>query len=221
MTTADYEVGATATITIGTPDGAGDTTLDLTVTSGRTQTVTNPTATPNVGHTEWTLELVLDEPGDWTIVAVADGTGANEASYTLHVAPQPPPSTGMYANTGDWAAYTGEAPKAGLPKLMRRATLDVRRVTKCAVYEVDDDKLPTDADLLQALQDAVCEQASYCIDSGRAKGIVSPTTSFSLGKLSRSTGGGASAGSASGPDFSPHAYTILDDAGLTGWGPIN
>lgn len=217
----DWEVGQTATVTIGTPDGAVDTTLTLTVTAPLTGTVTHPTATPNTNHTEWTLLLEVTEPGDWTIVAIAEGTGAGEASYTLHTAPQPPPSTGMYANTGDYATYTGEAPKAGLPKLLRRATLDVRRQTMTAVYDVDAvTKLPTDAGLLQALKDAVCEQASYCIDTGRAKGVVTPTSSFTLGKLSASKGG-SSGSTASGPNFSPHAFQILNDAGLTGAGPLN
>lgn len=218
MTT--YEVGQTAIVTIDTPGGALDTTLALTVTSPDTATVTTTSATPNVDHTSWTLNLEVDEPGDWTIVAVAAGSGANESSLTLHVAPQPPPSPGAYATTADWAGWFG-APPDGVALSLRLAELDVKGKIRCALYDTDDDDLPTDTALLAALRNATVLQAKHRRDTGRASGASGGAGQFSLGKVSVGPRDASKilGGMPNDPLFSADAWQFLFDAGLTGWGP--
>ena len=218
MTT--YEVGQTAVVTISTPGGAVDTTLTVTVTSPETGTVTNPVATPNGGHTSWTFNLLVDEAGDWAIVAVAEGSGANEDSLVLHVAPQPPADPGAYATTADWAAKFG-APPDGIAETLSMAELEVRAKIRSAIYEVDGDGLPSDATQRAAVRLATVLQAKFMRTTGRATGVDGGNTNFSIGKVSVGRGGPAKVvgGMPGDPTFSAHAWQVLFDAQLTGWGP--
>lgn len=109
--------------------------------------------------------------------------------------------------------------------LLTRASRDVDRALLAAVYDVDDDGVATDVDVLAALRDATIEQVAGMIESGdrTGTGAAPPTSSFSIGKVSVVRGGQGAGGSAAqasriGPLW-PQAWQILQQAGLTGHSP--
>lgn len=217
MTT--WEVGQTATITITLDTFGVDTDVDLAVTSP-TGVESTPTATAGGTNATWTATVDVNEAGDWAVVATVTGTGQTEVSQTLHVAPQPPPSPGAYATTADWAGWFG-APPDGVALSLRLAELDVKGKIRCALYDTDDDDLPTDTALLAALRNATVLQAKHRRDTGRASGASGGAGQFSLGKVSVGPRDASKilGGMPNDPLFSADAWQFLFDAGLTGWGP--
>lgn len=134
----------------------------------------------------------------------------------------------VYATSGDLTAYPVTVPagvSAGL--LLQRASRDVDRALLTAVYETDDDGMPTDADIRQALRDATCEQVAGYLDSGdlTGTGAAPPTAGFTIGKISVQRGGqGASGGAVQSVKIGvlyPQAWQVLQQAGLTGQGPYS
>jgi hypothetical protein len=84
----------------------------------------------------------------------------------------------VYATIDDYTEYTGEplptvdewALHAGTsspvelpPRIFIRASLAIDKALVGARYEVDDDGLPTDADLVTALKEATCAQARLLV----------------------------------------------------------
>ena len=60
----------------------------------------------------------------------------------------------------EWASHAGMgAPMEIPPRIMARASLAIDKALIGARYEVDEDGLPTDAILVEALRDATCAQA--------------------------------------------------------------
>jgi len=76
-----------------------------------------------------------------------------------------------YAAPEDVAAWTGQDAPAAATRLILRATELIDSVITAA-YDTDDDTgLPTDADLLQDLNDAVCAQVEAWAETGEANDI--------------------------------------------------
>lgn len=96
----------------------------------------------------------------------------------------------IYATSGDYTAYADGAAPANIDALLRSASRLVTRQLSTAIYDVDDDGLPTDAGNLQAVKDATCEQVTVWQALGidpAAQGLLAPQGLIS----SKSLDGGA------------------------------
>lgn len=70
-----------------------------------------------------------------------------------------------YADIDDYAAYVGVPLAKEFPsRIMTRASLEIDKALVGARYEVDDDDMPTDTELLAALKDATCAQARPLVE---------------------------------------------------------
>lgn len=134
-----------------------------------------------------------------------------------------------YATAVELEDGTGTHPGLGyLPtnadQLLYRASRDVDRATQCATYETDEDDLPTDPVVLQALKEATIEQVAYQLTVGNTDGVVHAMQSGvpsneSAGSVSLSRGP-SSGGSTDGlPWLGVQAGWILRQAGLLGQAP--
>jgi hypothetical protein len=108
--------------------------------------------------------------------------------------------------------------------LLDRASRQIDRAIQCAVYDVDDDGLPTDAKVTTALKEATCEQVAYNLEVGNTSGIPHGLQSgvpsgSSAGEVSLSRGTSAGGASADQPWLGDQAASILRTAGLLGPGP--
>jgi hypothetical protein len=108
--------------------------------------------------------------------------------------------------------------------LLARASRDVDRAIQCAVYDTDDQGLPTLPLIVTALKQATCEQVAYQLEIGNVDGIahglqsgVPSGSSAGLVELSRgpSTGGAT----VDQPWLGDQARQILRVAGLIGQEP--
>jgi hypothetical protein len=117
----------------------------------------------------------------------------------------------VHATASDWDTYIGTARPTNLTALLRRASLDVDGELVAAVY------YSTDADVRAALAEATCEQAVWRKTQGMSSGIDASTYSaVAIGSVSlaRRASDDATRGS-----FSPQAFQVLQNAGLTGQAP--
>lgn len=132
-----------------------------------------------------------------------------------------------YATPAQLTAWlpAGKAPatEAEATRLLERASETVDTALITAVYDVDDDGLPTDADVALALQKATCAQVEYVLDTGDETGAGSQYSDVQIGsvRLARAQKGGGA--TATTPTLAPHASDLLRTAGLlpgvviTGW----
>ncbi|MBN1174562.1 MAG: hypothetical protein JXA67_20505 [Micromonosporaceae bacterium] len=126
----------------------------------------------------------------------------------------------VYATTADLGQELLTRITADPDRLLAVASRDVDTALLCAVYDVDDvTGLPTDADVLTALTAATVEQVYGYVEAGdqRATGAGQPQ-SFSIGSLSVQRGQQAT-GPAKVGDLYRGAWLVLQQAGLTGYGP--
>lgn len=108
--------------------------------------------------------------------------------------------------------------------LLVRASRDVDRAIQCAVYDVDDNGLPTDNKIADALKEATCEQVAYQLEIGNANGIAHGLQSgvpsgASAGLVEVSRGPSAGGATADQPWLGGQARQILRQAGLLGQQP--
>jgi hypothetical protein len=126
-----------------------------------------------------------------------------------------------YATSTDYEDELGTAP-ANIDRLLTLASRDVDAALISAVYDVDDEGLPTTAAHIVAFREATIEQTAYYLDTGDETGTGGSQTytSVSIGSvaLSRPQSGGAGGGSAARP-LAPQAHSVLQLAGLTGHEP--
>lgn len=128
-----------------------------------------------------------------------------------------------YATAAELVAYLGdEDPPANAATLLDRASVDVDSVLIGAWYAVDDDGLPTDAAVIEALSRATCAQVHYWMESGNTSGVdtAGGWRDVSIGnvRLSRVAGGSGTEGA--GGEFAPAAAKILRLAGLLPIAPM-
>lgn len=134
-----------------------------------------------------------------------------------------------YATAVELQNGTGTHPGLGyLPdnadQLLYRASRDVDRAVQTATYEVDDDDLPTDPVVLQALKEATIEQVAYNLSMGNADGIIHPMQSGvpsgeSAGSISLSRGPSAGGSTDGLPWLGAQAGWILQQANLLNQAP--
>lgn len=141
--------------------------------------------------------------------------------------PAGPSAVRVYATEAEYATWLGveEAP-AGAATALIRASRAVDQMLLTAVYDVDDDGLPTDTAHAEALRDATCAQAEYAAAAGDPNlvGAGAPSgaiTQVGLGSLSYAKTAAAGIGGTSGlARWSSEAWQILQRAGLTGGGVL-
>jgi hypothetical protein len=122
----------------------------------------------------------------------------------------------VYATEAEYAAWLGTAAPAGSTRALRAASGRVDELLIAAVYDVDEDGMPTDEAHLAALRDATCAQADYqrAVGDPNSVGAAGQWASVSIGSASLSRGQAAGGGTASSPKYSSEAYGILQRAGL-------
>lgn len=120
-----------------------------------------------------------------------------------------------YATEAEFTAWLNPDPvPAGAARLLRDASEDVDEMLLTACYRVDEDDMPVDDPVKEALRDATCAQALHRSEHGDDVEIATSGEAVSLGPLS--FGGTSKGGNASGsvPQRSPRALRILRNAGL-------
>lgn len=126
----------------------------------------------------------------------------------------------MYATPAELGALLEPEPApANARRLLARASRVIARATLCAVYDVDEDGLPVSQTLKDAMRDATCEQVAYWLETGADEGIGTGYTSIGIGSVNLARAG-ASAGDEDEAWACEQALLILQQAGLTGRGPV-
>jgi len=135
----------------------------------------------------------------------------------------------IYASATDcWgtSSWTGATAPSNATTLLRSASLLVRKATAAAIYPVDTNGLPTDADILAAFQQATCAHAAALQAAGvdpAAAGTVPGIGATAIGSASVTYAGAAEATAAKQrltQELAPEATLILQAAGLIGNPPL-
>lgn len=222
--TTEYEEGDYRIPYLDVTPNDGTTVVTLAVESPLGVT-TNPV--PVQSGDRWTAPGYALTAGDWYERWTVTGTGRGKAYYELKVSPDPgtlPSGARVYATTADYAHHLLTSTPTGAKRALWVASKMVDEMLLTAVYDVDDDNMPTDVDVIIAMRNATCEQAEFA-STGGDRYVIGATrpSSFSLGKLSvtrPAPSAGAGLGGL-GPrgEWSPRAWATLQAAGLTGHEP--
>lgn len=187
----------TALLTVAPFDGATAAALTVYAPDG---TVSHPTASTTDGGATWSAPLTYTAAGVWRLAWSVTGMGASVESELVSVAPSPgPPSGGRtYATTTQLANYLGAAPPLDSARLLERATqlLDADFL-RPAVYDVDDEGMPTNALVIGAFAEAVCAQVEFWGEVGEETDISGPVSDVAIGSVSLKYGAGGSGGGSS------------------------
>ncbi|MEU2393976.1 hypothetical protein [Streptomyces sp. NPDC007369] len=120
-----------------------------------------------------------------------------------------------YATPEALAAWTGRPAPPDAERLLARAGEDIDSALLTAVYAVDEDGDPLDAEIRAALSSATCAQVEYQIATGDdGTGAGGQWDSVSIGPVSLS-GRSTRTPATTGVDLAPRADRILRRAGLT------
>jgi hypothetical protein len=213
LTVSPFDGTTTATLQIEAPDG-----------TPTAQTPTSQDDVPAVGTQTWTGQgYELTTPGEWIERWTVTGQGASKARHLILVAPDPAAQltgTRVYATTADYATHLRAAPPTGARRALAEASRDVDDMLLTAVYDVDDDGLPTDPAVAAALRDATVIQADYRRGLGDPHGrdagriVAGQIGSVSVTRSGTPSGQGAPA------RFASKAWQVLQQAGLVGYGPL-
>jgi hypothetical protein len=99
------------------------------------------------------------------------------------------------------------------------ASLDVDQMLLTAVYDTNEQGLPTDQDVVDALREATCAQAQYAAGLGDPASVgAGRILQASIGSISF-TRSGTPSGQGAPSRYAPQAIQILGQAGLLGAGP--
>lgn len=127
-----------------------------------------------------------------------------------------------YATEADLVpTYLATAPTQVELKL-ERASRTVDQALLTAVYDVDEDGLPTDPDVQEALRTATCEQVTAWEALGEdGTGAASSWDDVQIGsvRLARRSQTGAGGSGSAATRLAPQAWAALQQAGLTGHEP--
>lgn len=215
----DFRVATLSVVDADGTPGDGTTNATLTVVAPDGTTSTPSVSTTDSGPSWESTPYELTAPGEWIERWVVTGRGAGKQRTSVLVAPDPadvPSGARVYATTGDYATWLQAAPPAGARGALARASKAVDQMLVCAIYDVDDDGLPTDADVAAAMRDATCAQAEFAGATGDPLTVgATQFHSMTIGSISLGRGYNA-AGSAAPGRYSTQAWELLQQAGLVG-----
>jgi hypothetical protein len=129
----------------------------------------------------------------------------------------------VYATATEYKKFLGveelDAATKEVNAGLRRASNEVRGLTRTAIYDTDADTgMPTDEGVLEAFRDATCAFVAYWDETGDITGagaISGPVKILSV-SLGGTATGGASSRNVADTRRSDEAVTILRNAGLIG-----
>ena len=213
LVVAPFDSGTSASIEVEDPTG-----------NIVTQVPTSVDNVPEVGQQTWTgagYELTVS--GEWIERWTVAGTGASKERSVIRVAPDPAAKLAgvrIYATTTDYADYLLDAPPAGARRSLAAASRRIDELILTACYDVDDDGLPTDADISAALTLATCAQAAHMREIGDPYGTgASQYAEVQIATVRLVRTNQPPAGMPS--RYSAEAFAVLQQAGLTGAAPIS
>lgn len=130
----------------------------------------------------------------------------------------------VYATLADYRNAIHDQDAVISDGLLAQASLVVDELVMGAVYVVDDDDMPTDTGVLEALSDATCAQAQWMDATGDTTGVgdVMEVESASIGSVSYSGAHRVAAVSrtASGRPVAAATIAVLRVAGMSPTGVI-
>ncbi|MFD5682196.1 hypothetical protein [Streptomyces bacillaris] len=190
LVTARLEVGehdetTAVALVVAAPDGA----------------VSTPVVTPVDDGAAWTAPVVYTAAGVWRLSWSITGTGEGVEHELVSVAPAPGArgEGRVYATTTDLANALKEAPPLNAQKLLERASelLDSDFLLT-AIYDVDDDGMPTHPLVAAGFRDAVCAQVEFWGEVGEETDISGPLQGAQIGSVNLQFGAGSNR---SGPSY--------------------
>ncbi|MET7412517.1 hypothetical protein [Streptomyces rubiginosohelvolus] len=188
----------TARLEVGEHDETTAVTLVLAAPDG---TVSTPVVTPVDDGAVWTAPVVYTAAGVWRLSWSITGTGAGVEHELVSVAPAPGARGDgrVYATTTDLANALNEAPPLGAQRLLERASqlLDSDFLLT-AIYDVDDDGMPTHPLVVAGFRDAVCAQVEFWGEVGEETDISGPLQGAQIGSVNLQFGAGSNR---SGPSY--------------------
>lgn len=191
-------------LTIIAPDGTeiAGTGEQVTVASG----VATGSADP----------YVFTAAGLWIERWTVTGTGAGSAEKTITVlAPAGALLPDTYATSTDYAELPGVTTiPANINLLLWQASRETDDVLLTALYD------PTNAAVKVALARATCEQVRWHLARGETSGLPSGYQSMTIGSVQLGRGYTSAGGESDMVRYSPVAFAVLVQAGLTGAGPL-
>lgn len=122
----------------------------------------------------------------------------------------------VYATRQEYITYAGDPAPTNIDSLLRRASHQVESHIRAAVYATDEDGLPTDPAVKEALRDATCAYVAYWEETGDPTGadaMQGPVKILSV-QLGGTATGGASSRTPADVRRSDEAVQILRNAGL-------
>ncbi|MFD3835309.1 hypothetical protein ACFWWC_03505 [Streptomyces sp. NPDC058642] len=180
---------------------ADETTTAVLVVTPPSGAVMTPVVTGTEDGAVWTAPVTYTSAGLWRLSWTVTGTGASVQHEVVAVAPAPPTMTDVrsYATTTQLANALHAAPPLDAVELLERATrlLD-SDFLKAAVYDVDDDGMPTDPVVQAAFAEAVCSQVEFWGEVGVETDVSGPLQGVAIGSVQLQFGAGENR---SGPDY--------------------
>ncbi|MFJ4847540.1 hypothetical protein [Streptomyces sp. NPDC088733] len=180
---------AAARLAVNPADGTTAATLLVTRPDG---TTASPVVTGADGGATWTAPVTYTLAGVWVLDWTVTGTGAGREIQRVAVAPGIVVETGrVYANSTQLANYLGAAPPLDADRLLARASemLDAE-VLLTAVYDTDDDGMPTDPQVAAAFALAACAQVEFWGEVGEDTDTAGPIQGVSIGSAQIQYGAG-------------------------------
>lgn len=183
------DVGDKVTASLAVSPHAVDTQAALTVTAPDGTTSTPSVSTADGGAT-WTAPLTYTAAGVWLLHWVVTGTGSSVENEQVSVAPTP--GTGLtgrvYATTTQLANQLQAAPDLDAVRQLAEASKALDDALLTALYDTDDDGMPTDADVAAAFAEAVCYIIEWWGETGDEVGADGGWQSASAGPVSLTRG---------------------------------
>jgi hypothetical protein len=191
-----------------------------------------PVATTSTGILEQGMGLFQytwnvpenQEPGSYLVTWAGTPAAGNVTSYqqAINVAPQPEsvPLPGLYASVADYRNRTNDqnTPTARVQVALQLASEDMDVALVAAVYRVDADGMPLDAQLANVLRRATAAQAQYVIATDDDAGVKREYASTSVAGIS-ATRAAAMQAKALRP-ICPQALGILRVSGVLPAAPL-
>ncbi|WP_432111162.1 hypothetical protein [Streptomyces sp. YPW6] len=188
----------TARLAVEPHDETTTVTLAVTAPDG---VVSTPVVTPVDDGAAWTAPVVYTAAGVWRLSWAVTGTGAGVEHQLVPVAPAPGARGDgrVYATTTDLANALDEAPPLNGERLLERASelLDSDFLLT-AIYDVDDDGMPTHPLVVAGFRDAVCAQVEFWGEVGEETDISGPLQGAQIGGVNLQFGAGSNR---SGPSY--------------------